>query len=377
MKVFLFLVVAISAAGCKKLNYNLDDGDVEISQQGVGKHRFIIKTSTAAVISVRCETFTLEANRRGKCKSWMRIKAGADKGREKYCDDNVPDFTSSTAVKRVIIMTREKTTDTTYTCTVSTSGGGGGSTTTSSPVTGDPSNLNYTGCGIQGSRVGEIVGGQDADIGEWPWQVYLGGCGGTILSNDCVLTAAHCISDSKLNGGFNVYAGVHDRRILSSDPNVQKREAKKAVKHPDYKSGVADVAIIKLKTPFDFSKNSVDSACLPTPGYGYAGQDGTATGFGRTIAGGSGANILQEATYPIKDNSDSVCRNRKDFILCAASPTMGTCNGDSGGPMAVQGGDDKWSVVGVNSYGVTSNCINPDFFMRVTSYMDFITTHCG
>jgi secreted trypsin-like serine protease len=62
--------------------------------------------------------------------------------------------------------------------------------------------LNWSGCGVRSSAVtadaDKIVGGTAAQVGDWPWQVslqYRGDhiCGGTLISNQWVLTAAHCV----------------------------------------------------------------------------------------------------------------------------------------------------------------------------------------
>jgi len=236
---------------------------------------------------------------------------------------------------------------------------------------------NYTGCGITGARRRRAVGGQDADHKEWPWMVhYVGkkggsGCGGSILTENCVITAKHCIDENY--PGFSLYGGLYDKRYIDMDWNVQERTAAEITLHPDY-----DVAVIRVSEPFDFSKGAVNSVCLPSLDSTYAGEDGTATGWGRTVAGGDTAYVLQEVEYPIKDDSDPMCRKSvHPWELCAAHPEKGTCHADSGCPMVVQGGDGKWSIVGVNSYSITEGgCINPDFFMRVTYFNNFIQRSC-
>merc|ERR1712080_240147 len=241
----------------------------------------------------------------------------------------------------------------------------------------DGAAYNYTGCGITGvSRVKRIVNGQDSAHKEWPWQVDYLGCGGTIVTENCIITAKHCMEGTKYETStYDVYGGVYNRLYIGKDWNIQQRKAAETIMHPDY-----DIAVIRVDEPFDFSKGAVNAACLPTPGLTYAGQDGTATGFGHTTFKGESPDILQEVEYPIKADNDPMCRKgTMEHDLCAAHEEKGTCNADSGGPLAVQGADGKWSVVGVNSYSYSASqqsCINPDMFMRVTYFMDWIQTSC-
>merc|ERR1711974_228145 len=112
----------------------------------------------------------------------------------------------------------------------------------------------------------------------------------------------------------------------------------------------------------------------PTAGYSYAGVNGTAVGWGLTSHVGYTSNVLKDVTYPIISNKQ--CGTSVDSYLCAKSSHSGTCGGDSGGPILVEGGDGHWSVVGVNSFSLSNNCINPDYFIRVTEYIDWIKSNC-
>jgi len=395
MTLYTFFLIATISVGvitaCEKY-HSLDNGDVVITDQGtgtMGKCEHKIESSRRTVFNIKCDTFSFPTNGKNCKKEWMEIQPSGQKT-EQFCGEDSLDFTTDRPAKTFTIVTKGK--DFNYQCTVSPSELG------VPGASGPGAQLNYTGCGIKGSDdtstriqggqdadVGErIQGGQDADVGEWPWQVSYfesgGVCGGTILTETCVLTAAHCIAnkDPESNGGFSVFAGMQDKRTKFRDPNVQERQAEKVFLYPDSRTGKGDIAVIKLRTAFDFTSNAVDSACLPTEGYTYAGEYGTATGYGRTSKGGDRSPTLQEVRYPIHDNSDKVCRNKKEHILCAAAPGLGTGKGDSGGPIVVQGPDSKWSVVGSSSYSVSEkDGIVPDFYMRVSYYLDFIKSHCG
>merc|ERR1719348_2938401 len=80
-------------------------------------------------------------------------------------------------------------------------------------------------CGIEGPPAkeeaeGKIVGGHEAQPNQWPWQVALfidnaWFCGGALISENWVLTAAHCVDGASY---FDIMAGAHDVRA-SSEPN--------------------------------------------------------------------------------------------------------------------------------------------------------------
>merc|ERR1712055_1017614 len=242
----------------------------------------------------------------------------------------------------------------------------------------DGAAYNYTDCGITEHLGKRIVDGQPTDHKEWPWQVYIPSCGGTIVTENCVVTAKHCIEgkEDMENSAFDVYGGVYYRSYIGRDYNIQHRTAAETVMHPDF-----DIAVIKVNEPFDFSKGAVNSACLPTPGLTYAGELGTATGFGREEKEGETSDVLQEVEIPILADDAPQCAAREGVLeneICTAHLTKGTCHGDSGGPLVLQGGDGKWSLVGVtaNGYMGYKPGYNPDIFMRVTYFMDWIQNTC-
>ncbi|XP_006813947.1 tryptase-like, partial [Saccoglossus kowalevskii] len=105
-------------------------------------------------------------------------------------------------------------------------------------------------CGIARPKA-RIIGGQDAEIGEWPWMAMLyhittnkSFCGGALLTSTWVVTAAHCINESKVNENtLQVYLGKHEADVGESGIIVDE-----IIMHPDFNNTVydADIALIRL-----------------------------------------------------------------------------------------------------------------------------------
>ena len=243
-----------------------------------------------------------------------------------------------------------------------------------------------------------IVGGQEADPGEWPWQValvlangdnYNGQfCGGTIIAADWVLTAAHCITewdpDPDLTpGDLDVVAGIHD--LMTPDAGFVRVDVAEIIVHSGWNNATHDndIALLRLATPIPeraaaAGQLPIQYATLPAASIGdLAGATTTVTGWGTRIPGASDRpERLYEVALQVIANADcaSAYSNLTDNMLCAGVPGGGkdSCQGDSGGPM-VYNDSGQWRLVGVVSFGV--GCGLPDYpgvYARVTRYIDWI-----
>lgn len=140
-----------------------------------------------------------------------------------------------------------------------------------------------------------IVGGQTADEGQFPYQVSLRrygshSCGGSILNENWVLTAAHCLF--QVSGTLTVVAGTN-----SLGKGGDEYKTVKAIYNENYDpSGIHnDVALVKVATPIKFS-SKVQPIALNTEAIG-AGEDLVLSGWGRTSYPG---NIDPSMSAPFK-----------------------------------------------------------------------------
>lgn len=211
----------------------------------------------------------------------------------------------------------------------------------------------------------EIVGGQSATAGEFPYQVALLAhgepdaywaqfCGGSLIGPSTVLTAAHCVEGTSA-GGLDVLV----RTIRLNGSGVRKPVAR-IVRHPQYDANRSayDFALVKLRSPVtNFSGGLAGFIPIvgPTQASLWApGRTATVTGWGLTSDGGDASRSLRKASVPIV--SDAACRNAygsdliSSVMVCAGQAGRDSCQGDSGGPLAVRNGAG-WVQVGVVSWG--------------------------
>ncbi len=233
-----------------------------------------------------------------------------------------------------------------------------------------------------GWRSGKIVGGADADIADYPWQVAIltsGNqqfCGGSIIHGRWVLTAAHCLG---IYSNIRIRAGVTNKTQPGQTIAVQTE-----IPHPFYQSinnYNNDIALLYLSSPLDLSGENASAIPLLTQalaaeGLADAGVMSVITGWGALSWGGAGTNILQAAQVPITDNIGSypAALITPDMLL-AGYPEGGVdaCQGDSGGPLVVPDGVGGYLLAGITSWG--NGCAWADYpgvYARVSYFEDWI-----
>jgi len=244
---------------------------------------------------------------------------------------------------------------------------------------------NTTTEGKEGQTVERIVGGVEASPNSFPWAVAIiinkaWFCGGSIISDTWVLTAAHCTEGGTT---FHIQVGAHNI-TAKEPPRKLSILSTVAIQHENYdnKTLANDIALIRLPSPLTF--NDYIQPIGLSDFTASAGYRTTAMGWGLTATGGSVSNVLRVVDdLPILGNDD--CSSFFGGIinngtLCVdTSGQKGTCQGDSGGVLALQDQEQKWIQVGVTSFGSASGCEAeyPVGFARVEFYLDWIKTNAN
>uniref|UniRef100_A0A671KVC5 Transmembrane protease serine 13-like n=1 Tax=Sinocyclocheilus anshuiensis TaxID=1608454 RepID=A0A671KVC5_9TELE len=236
-------------------------------------------------------------------------------------------------------------------------------------------------CGKQQSA-SRIIGGSTSQLGQWPWQVslhYSGShvCGGSLVSPDFVVSAAHCFKGlNSLN--WRVYAGTISQNALQIPYFL-----KKIIVNENYNTNNNDydVALLKLSSPVTFS-SSVQPVCFPTFDQTFSdGSDCWTSGFGTTQ---EGADLASTSLMEVKVNiiNTLLCNSSQVYrgaitknMICAGDMNGGrdSCQGDSGGPLVCKGGNNRWYLAGITSWGAgCGQRQRPGVYSRVTSLLPWI-----
>ncbi|XP_025957772.2 serine protease 55 [Dromaius novaehollandiae] len=241
-------------------------------------------------------------------------------------------------------------------------------------------------CGLRPSHQpslgngGRIIGGTDANAGDFPWQVSIQSkgrhfCGGTIISSWWILTAAHCFV-KELPPDLTVVVGGID---LSH--KLEKKKLDSLILHENFDSESMenDIALILLDSPIQLNEQKMP-ICLPFISDLHVWKDCWVAGWGTTLAGISVAasQVLQKVEVKLISREQCLewIPQLADGMLCAGLEEGGkdACQGDSGGPLVCTHGNTmKWFVIGIVSWG--EGCgekQSPGIYTAVYSYLDWI-----
>jgi len=254
-------------------------------------------------------------------------------------------------------------------------------------------------CGLAKRVVNRIVGGNVTEINEYPWQIlmYKNGwqhCGGSIISDRWIMTAAHCVED-KNPTKYQIILGEHDVQD-GQEADSMTIGVEKIILHNRYNSKTFnfDFALMKLKKNIDFKKHPhVRPICLPSADAGdFAGEKAIVSGWGDTSEEGHSSNVLLEAEVNVMSNRECVKNTLynsdqiTEVMMCAGIVKGGTdsCQGDSGGPLISSSGKDgvtpgqNYELIGVVSWG--DGCARkgyPGVYARMTEVISWINSNAG
>lgn len=229
-------------------------------------------------------------------------------------------------------------------------------------------------------RQNRIIGGDDVSIVRYSHQVslrrktcpecvYLHECGGNILNEDTILTAAHCVIDRDVRN-FTVVAGTDKR--TGSDGIVVLIE--RIIAHERYNASITDydVALLFLATPVTLDKVFIAAVPL-VKSSPEVGAKGTVIGWGTVSESGMAAQQLQAVNVFVLDRrqcSAAYGDRFTDTMLCAGVKEGGkdACQKDSGGPLLVEN-----QLAGIISWAIgCASSENPGVYVDVSHVRHWI-----
>nr|AQM58394.1 venom s1 protease 16 [Pristhesancus plagipennis] len=234
-------------------------------------------------------------------------------------------------------------------------------------------------CGRLNKNQARIVGGKETEINEFP---FIAGirtlfsphvfCGGTIISEYHVLTAAHC-TEPRRHEEFAVILGDHNVYDTSETKSSIIYNVKTFIEHELYdKLGRTeyDIALLITEKQINFNLH-IEPACFPNAKINLLGQRVKVIGWGAQYTNGPHSDILRKVNLDVVDLKKcdeyfTGIDTANPSQICTHTPNADSCQGDSGGPVVWRDPEtNRYTLIGVVSYGDVcgkSPGVNTDVF---------------
>ncbi|CAL8110686.1 unnamed protein product [Orchesella dallaii] len=231
-----------------------------------------------------------------------------------------------------------------------------------------------------------IVGGAIANRGQFAYQIQLqfaGShfCGGAILNENWIVTAAHCADSA---GPLFYVVVANQYNIYTNEGTERKHLVSRIVVHPDYDAQYFpnDIALMRLAQPLVLDELATPIALPPANHTPPAGYNSTVSGWGSLSEGGLSPVYLHYVSVPFVSDEDcdaayqQVGESIVDSMVCAGLAGKDACQGDSGGPLVSNDLDDgSLYLSGVVSWGQGCGRAGyPGVYTEVSKFVDWIQT---
>ncbi|XP_039731781.1 serine protease 55 [Pteropus medius] len=212
-----------------------------------------------------------------------------------------------------------------------------------------------------GPQYSRIIGGIEAEVGEFPWLVSIQAgnehfCGGTIIDEWWIVTAAHCLShEGMIPTDLSVVLGTNNLQ----SPSLEVKGVSSMVLHKDFNklNMDNDIALLLLKSQITFS-GLKEPICMPWQPSPSKWHRCWVAGWGQTKTGDKNSVKPDLIKVPMIimdwEKCSKLFSKLTKNMLCAGyeNESYDACQGDSGGPLVcTPGSDKKWYQVGIVSWG--------------------------